>query len=117
VLIAVAFMVFVYGIFQYFILGGASEEQRDKGKQFLLWGLIGFFIMFSVWGLVNILLGTFNFGSETIPPIPQFGGATQQATGGGGGGQQDLCANVNCPSYQHCDPTNGACIPNMFPYF
>ena len=31
----------------------------------MLWGLIGFFVMVSVWGLVNILTGTVSFGNNT----------------------------------------------------
>ena len=60
-LFAVAFIVFIWGVFQYFIAGGHDEEKRETGKSLMLWGIIGFFIMVSVWGLVNILRGTFNF--------------------------------------------------------
>ncbi len=60
-LFAIAFIVFIWGVFVYFIQGGADEEKRETGKGLMLWGIIGFFIMVSVWGLVNILRGTFNF--------------------------------------------------------
>jgi hypothetical protein len=60
-LFAIAFIVFIWGVFQYFIAGGHDEEKRETGKSLMLWGIIGFFIMVSVWGLVNILRGTFNF--------------------------------------------------------
>lgn len=56
---AIAFVVFIWGVFQYFIAGGADEEKREAGKSLMLWGIIGFFVMASVWGLVNILKGTF----------------------------------------------------------
>ena len=38
----------------------------------ILYGIIGFAVMVSVWGLVNILLGTFNLNSNIprIPPTP-----------------------------------------------
>ncbi len=58
VLFAVAFIVFLWGAFDTFILGANSEEVKEKGKNLMLWGLIGFFVMVSVWGLVNILTGT-----------------------------------------------------------
>ncbi|HYE23297.1 MAG TPA: pilin [Candidatus Paceibacterota bacterium] len=67
---AIAFIVFIWGIFQYFIQGGHDEEAKDKGKSLMLWGLIGFFIMVSVWGLVNILTGTLNT-DESIPELPE----------------------------------------------
>ncbi len=63
-LFALAFIVFIYGVFQYFIAGGHDEEKRETGKSLMLWGIIGFFIMVSVWGLVNILRGTFNFDNR-----------------------------------------------------
>lgn len=70
VIFALAFLVFVWGAFQFFVQGGADEEKRDKGKQMMLWGLIGFFVMISVWGLVNILVGTVNL-DESTPDFPQ----------------------------------------------
>jgi hypothetical protein len=67
VLFAVAFIVFIWGAFLTFIWGANSEEVKDKGKNLMLWGLIGFFVMVSVWGLVNILTGTIQFGDNTGP--------------------------------------------------
>ena len=65
VLFAVAFIVFLWGAFYTFILGSGSEEVKEKGKNLMLWGLIGFFVMVSIWGLVNILTGTVSFGNNT----------------------------------------------------
>lgn len=67
VLFAVAFIVFLWGAFQTFIMGHDNEDVKDKGKNLMLWGLIGFFVMISIWGLVNILTGTVNFGNTTGP--------------------------------------------------
>lgn len=67
VLFAVAFIVFLWGAFQAFILGAQSEDVKEKGKNLMLWGLIGFFVMVSVWGLVNILTGTISFGNNSGP--------------------------------------------------
>ena len=68
---AMAFIVFIWGIFLYFIQGGHDEEKRQSGKSLMLWGLIGFFVMVSVWGLVHILLGTFNVGTTLQQAYPQ----------------------------------------------
>lgn len=55
---AVAFLVFAWGIFQF--LANASEgSKREEGKQKILYGLIGMFIMFSAYGLIRLTLGTF----------------------------------------------------------
>ena len=72
-LFAVAFIAFLYGIFLYFIAGGADEEKRSQGKQLAIWGIVGFFVMVSVWGLVNIIRNTFNIDAiNNAPSIPTF---------------------------------------------
>ncbi|HEX8591365.1 MAG TPA: hypothetical protein VF696_01265 [Candidatus Paceibacterota bacterium] len=58
VVFALAFIVFIWGVFTFFIAGGSDEGKREKGKQLMLYGLLGFFVMVSVWGLVNILVGS-----------------------------------------------------------
>jgi hypothetical protein len=68
VLFAIAFIVFVWGAFTTFIVGAGSEEVKEKGKNLMLWGLIGFFVMVSVWGLVNILTGSVKFGGSSVTP-------------------------------------------------
>lgn len=55
-LYALMFLFFVFGIFRYFYTGG--EENREKGRVFVLWSLIGMVAVFSVWGVVNLLLST-----------------------------------------------------------
>lgn len=65
VLFAVAFIVFLWGAFNTFILGANSDDVKDKGKNLMLWGLIGFFVMVSIWGLVNILTGTVSFSNTS----------------------------------------------------
>ncbi len=75
VLFAIAFIVFVWGAFQTFIVGAGSEDVKEKGKSLMLWGLIGFFVMVSVWGLVNILTGSVGFGGGGTAPssLPSAG--------------------------------------------
>lgn len=65
VLFAVAFIVFLWGAFRTFIMGAGSEDSKEEGKSLMLWGLIGFFVMVSIWGLVNILTGTISFSNNS----------------------------------------------------
>jgi hypothetical protein len=74
VLFAIAFIVFLWGAFNVFILGANSDDAKEKGKNLMLWGLVGFFVMVSIWGLVNILTGTVSFSNNS--------GVTQPTTGG-----------------------------------
>ena len=68
VIFSLAFIVFIYGAFETFIIGANNEEVKEKSKNLMLWGLIGFFVMVSVWGLVNVLTGTVSFNNATVTP-------------------------------------------------
>lgn len=59
VLMAIAFIVFLWGVYKYYILGADNETERATGHQFVLWGIIGFVVILAVWGLVNLVAGTF----------------------------------------------------------
>ncbi|WP_300532649.1 hypothetical protein [Maricaulis sp.] len=65
---AIAFVVFLWGLVSSFIFGGADPEKRAKGQQLMLWGLIAFFVMISVWGIVNLLVGSIDL--DTTPQLP-----------------------------------------------
>ena len=57
-LFALAFIYFLYGVAVYFI-NPLDTDKRAEGKQHVMWGLIGLFIMFSVYGIIRLVLGTF----------------------------------------------------------
>ncbi len=83
---AIAFIVFLWGIYQYFILGGANEEKRKEGQKLAMAGIIGFVIMIAVWGIVGLLVNSLGFDTRGRPPLPTFGGAGGYGVGGGQGG-------------------------------
>jgi hypothetical protein len=53
---AMTFLLFLVGIVRYFFMG-EGEENQTKGKQLITWGLVGFTVMFSLWGIINMLVG------------------------------------------------------------
>lgn len=71
-IIAAAVVYFIYGIAMYVISG--NEEAKDAAKSKIIYGVIGLFVMVSVWGLVNILVGTFGLDntikSGSVPVLP-----------------------------------------------
>lgn len=52
-MIAVALLFFFWGVFQY-ILGGADDTAREKGRQHILYGIIGFVVMVSAYAILKI---------------------------------------------------------------
>jgi len=60
-LTAVAFVVFLWGVFE-FVLRAGDATKREEGKKAILWGLVGFVVMFGAYGILNLALGTFNLG-------------------------------------------------------
>jgi hypothetical protein len=86
ILIAIAFIVFLWGVYKYFILGADDEAARQTGRQFVLWGIIGLVVIFTVWALVALVMGTLGLGVAKSPPYPTIGGSGQTSTGGGGSG-------------------------------
>ena len=58
-LFAIATVIFTWGIINY-VMGGEGDESRLKlGKNMIVWGLVGMFIMASAWGIVSILCDFF----------------------------------------------------------
>jgi hypothetical protein len=56
---AAAFVVFLWGLFQ-FVAHAGDEAKRKEGKDAILWGLIGLAIIFGAYGIINVALQTFN---------------------------------------------------------
>jgi phosphotransferase system glucose/maltose/N-acetylglucosamine-specific IIC component len=53
----VAVVIFVWGVVE-MIINAGNEEARAKGSKHMMWGLIGLFIMFGVYGVLNLLVNT-----------------------------------------------------------
>lgn len=70
VLFAIAFIVFLWGVFKYFIWGGENESEKAEGRKFAMWGVIGFVVILSLWGLVNLAMSTLGFSTSTLAPRP-----------------------------------------------
>jgi hypothetical protein len=63
-LFSIAFLVFFLGILK-FINSEAGGKDRDKGKERIMYGLIGMFIMFSAYGLIHLIISTFGIHNES----------------------------------------------------
>jgi len=71
VIFAAAFLTFLWGVYKYLILGASEEKSREEGRNFVFWGVIGFVVILSVWGLVAVVGSTFNLtAGGTAPNFP-----------------------------------------------
>jgi len=60
-MMGIAVVMFVFYVIKYFML---PADNRTEAWQYVLWALVGFFVIFSMWGLVNILIGTFSLDNN-----------------------------------------------------
>jgi uncharacterized membrane protein YuzA (DUF378 family) len=70
ILVGFAVLYIIYSIVMYFIKSGEGDENRHKAGMQIFYGIVGLFVIVSVWGLVNILLNT--FGTDNTAPTERF---------------------------------------------
>lgn len=70
VLFAIAFIVFLWGIARAYIFSEGDPERVKTGHKLAFWGVVGFAIMISIWGLVNVVANTFGLYGYYAPPLP-----------------------------------------------
>ncbi len=91
-LITLGVIYFIWGVVQYVVAGG--EEARKKGRDRIIYGLIGLVVVFAMWGLVWLVMETFGVGPGNAPPAPELpqgsGGCSLGTTLG------DLMTYVTC---------------------
>jgi Kef-type K+ transport system membrane component KefB len=57
--ISLAILYIIVSVVRYLIAGSGDEEARKKGGEAILYGVIGLFVILSIWGLVAILRNSF----------------------------------------------------------
>ena len=64
-LIAIAVIYFIWTIIKFVIAGG--EDEKAQAKSQIGWGILGLFIIVSVWGLVQFLRTSTGIGTGAAP--------------------------------------------------
>lgn len=67
-IVALAVVYFLIGILKYITSGGDEDKRKEAGKM-MTFGVIGLFVMISFWGIVNILVNTFDL-DDSPPDVP-----------------------------------------------
>jgi len=68
-LIDLAVLAFFWGLVK-FIFAQGSEKSSADGKKIMIWGLIGLFVMISVWGIIKFFQDILGVGGITTLPPP-----------------------------------------------
>lgn len=67
-IISMATIVFLYGLVGY-IKKSSDVAGREESRKYIIYGILGLFVMTAVWGLVKILADTFGISAVGIPQI------------------------------------------------
>jgi len=70
VVVVLGIVYFVWGVISYVI--ASDEEAKTKGRDRMIYGIIGLAVIVAMWGLVNILLKTFGIeqgANVTLPTL------------------------------------------------
>lgn len=70
VLLMLGVVYFVWGVVMYVIAD--DEEAKKKGKDHVIFGIVGLAIIIGVWGLVNVIVNTFDIGGQQSISVPTF---------------------------------------------
>lgn len=68
VIIGIGLIVFLWGL-ALFILAAGDEKKIESGKNLMIYGIIGLFVMTSVWGLIRVVYSTFFGGGAALLPL------------------------------------------------
>jgi hypothetical protein len=68
IIIALAVLVFFWGLAKFVFRIGGDEKAVDEGKRIMIWGLVALFVLVSIWGLVRFMQVEFLPGANYNPP-------------------------------------------------
>lgn len=64
-IVGIAFLVFVWGVFRYFIVGGANKDDQEQARMLMIYGVLAFVLMIVFWGVVNLLAESTNLQGKS----------------------------------------------------
>ena len=65
-ILGIGFLVFVWGMFRYFIAGGANDEAKEQGKSLMVYATLGFVFIIVFWGIVNLVATSTGLSGEGL---------------------------------------------------
>lgn len=68
ILITLAVVYFIWGVIQYTV--SSDEEAKKNARSKIIMGLIGLFVIVAFWGIINLIMNTFDVGNDAAPEVP-----------------------------------------------
>lgn len=68
ILFSLAFLIFFWGLSK-FILSSGNQADIEKGKNYMLWGILALFILLTFRAIISIVSGDLEFGNATNKPL------------------------------------------------
>ncbi|MEY2664673.1 MAG: hypothetical protein RIT04_481 [Candidatus Parcubacteria bacterium] len=91
-IIGLATVIFVWNVYNYFFKADV-ENKKDAGL-YVMYSVIGFFVILSFWGLVNIVTNTFQLQSNVPASLSTSGGIAPGVGGCGNSGSTNSSSNT-----------------------
>ncbi|MFA6601455.1 MAG: pilin [Candidatus Paceibacterota bacterium] len=117
-IMGLAVVIFVWYIIQYYI---RPNENRAEAAQYVMWAVLGFFIILSMWGIVNVLINTFNLGTNNPKSwssiqdlFPTSGGSSNTNVNTSNQNSSVTPAQSSQPS-SNSSASSGATVPDSNP--
>ncbi len=63
-IISFAIVTFVWNVYRYFFTSDVGGDKKKEAALYVMYSVIGFFVIFSMWGLVAVVKNTFNLPDE-----------------------------------------------------
>lgn len=93
-ILSLAIVMFVWNIYKYFISGSDDVSSKKEAGLYVMWSVIGFFVILSFWGLVAILKNSLRL-DDSIPSSGLFGNFKSSNSSSGSIFNQPADRNVN----------------------
>lgn len=66
-LFGMAFLVFVYNVIRYFVIGATNDKDRENAKNLAIYSVAAFVFLIIFWGIVNMLNSSLGLQGKTQP--------------------------------------------------
>ena len=97
-LFSFAFLYFLINLARLYVFEGASDSSHDQARNNAIWGIAAFVFLFSLWGIVTLVLNGLQINNNTAAACPdyitKFGGTCSETPATPFGSSQTFVSNT-----------------------